>query len=69
MQYSFKLGIWKGIKSAAMIGAAMVVFAGLSDLNVWDLAVKYLKPVLEVMTVGGVFKMIVNYAKIKSATE
>ncbi len=61
--YSFKIGAWKGIVSALTILLAVIVFAGLSDLTIWELMVQYVKPLLGSMTVGGLLTFGINWAK------
>ncbi len=66
MQYSIKKGLSKGLISALTIGAAMLVFAGFSDITIWGLLEQYLKPVLGSLTVGAAITMLINYLKVKS---
>ena len=65
MQYSFKKGVTKGIVSGLTVLAAMIAFAGFSDITIWGLLETYIKPILGTMTVGGSITMVINYIKIK----
>jgi len=66
MQYSFTKGLNKGLVSVLTIGAALVAFAGFSDLTIWGLLEQYLKPVLGSLSVGGAITMALNYIKVKN---
>lgn len=66
MQYSFSKGLSKGLVSALTIAAAMVAFAGFSDITIWGLLEQYLKPILGSLTVGAAITMLINYIKVKS---
>lgn len=66
MQYSFTKGLGKGAVSAFTILAAMVAFAGFSDLTIWGMLETYLKPVLGSLTVGGAITVALNYIKVKT---
>jgi hypothetical protein len=63
--YSFWRGFFKGLVSLLAIGGAIVAFAGFSDLQIWELAEKYLKPLVGSLTVGGAITMAINYFKIR----
>lgn len=65
MKYSFKKGLFKGFVSALTILAAMVAFAGFSDMTIVSLIETYLFPVLGSLTVGGVITIVRNYFKFK----
>lgn len=67
MNYSIKKGLGKGIVSALVVAGAFLVFVGLSDVVIWDLLEKYLKPVLGAMTFGGAVTMLINWIKVKSS--
>ena len=64
--YSLKKGFSKGVASALTALAALVAFAGFSDLQIWDLVVQYVKPVVGSITVGGAITIALNYVKVKS---
>lgn len=66
MEYSFTKGLGKGAVSALTIAAAMVAFAGFSDLTIWGLLETYLKPVLGSLSVGGAITIALNYVKVKT---
>lgn len=61
--YSFKKGFGKAVGSALTILMAFVVFAGISDFQIWDLLEQHLRPILGSMTVGGVITLIRNFVK------
>jgi hypothetical protein len=63
--YSLKKGITKGAVSALTVTAALVTFAGFSDLTIWELIEKYIKPLVGSATVGGLITMALNYIKVK----
>lgn len=67
MQYSFKKGASKGLVHVLQLAAALAVFAGFSDLQLWDLVTTYVKPVLGTLSVGGVLAIALNWAKVRSA--
>ena len=69
MKYSFKKGLKKGILSAAIIAGAFVVFAGFADFTIWQLLEQYVKPILGTITIGALFKMLINYLKIKFVSQ
>lgn len=64
MQYSFAIGFRKGLVSASTVLLSLMVFAGFSDLQVWELFVLYVKPVVGSVTVGGLITIFINYVKI-----
>lgn len=66
MEYKLSKGLWKGLKTILQIALAFAVFAGMSNLNLWDLVVQYIKPILSAMTVGGAITVALNYVKIKA---
>ncbi len=66
-QYSLSKGIAKGITSALTIAASLAVFAGLSDVTLWDLVVTYVKPVLGSLTVGGLITVALNWVKFHTS--
>lgn len=61
--YSFKKTLSKGIYTAIVALAALVTFAGLNEISVWQLVEEYLKPLVGSVTVGGLIAMAVNVAK------
>lgn len=67
MKYKLSKGFWKAVKTIGSGVVLLVVFAGLGDVSIWDLAVQYVKPIVGALTVTGLLTMIVNYAKVKSA--
>ena len=67
MQYSFGKGLKKALVSVLVIAGAFAVFAGVSDLVVWDLFEQYLKPALAGLTVGGLLTLALNWIKVRAA--
>lgn len=61
--YSFKKTLGKGVFSALTTLAAITVFAGWSDVSLWELIENYLKPLIGSLTVGGGIAMLINIAK------
>lgn len=61
--YSFKKGLGKGLLSVLSVCAAMAMFSGFSDVMIWDLLEKYLKPVIGLLTVNGLITMAINWIK------
>lgn len=61
--YSFKKGIAKSAVSLLSVLGALVMFANLGDVSIWDLIVKYVEPLVASLTVGGVITLLVNYIK------
>jgi hypothetical protein len=66
-QYSFKIGLSKALIAILIAVGSLVTIAGVTDLTLWDLCVKYLQPVLSGLTVGGFLTIIVNWIKFKSS--
>lgn len=66
MQYSFKKGLWKGIKSILLVAVTAVSVSTFADIDLWQLMVTYVKPVLSGVTVLGALTMLLNYVKVKS---
>lgn len=65
MEYSFKRGLGKGAVQLLTVIGSLVAFAGFSDLAVWDLVEKYIKPVLGSLTIGGTIAIALNFVKFK----
>lgn len=61
--YSLKKGLAKGIMSALTVLVSVLVFMGWADMDLWQLAETYLKPVLAGVTVGGVITLAQNFIK------
>lgn len=66
MEYSISKGFKKGVTSALVSLAAIVAFAGFSDLSVWGLVETYVKPLVGSLTVGGAIAMVLNYMKVRN---
>lgn len=64
--YSFKKGLAKGAVQLLTVAAALIAFAGFSDLAIWDLVVTYVKPVIGSLTVGGIVAVAINFLKYHS---
>lgn len=67
--YSFSKTFGKGIVWVLQLAAAAAVVAGLSEISLWDLATKYIQPILGTLTVGGAIAMITNYVKYNWLSE
>jgi len=64
-KYSFTYGLRKAaLYSLTGIGT-LVAFAGLSDIQIWDLFEQYVRPVVGSLTVGGAVTMAINYVRFK----
>lgn len=62
--YSFKKGIVKGLISLLSVTGAILALTAFSDITLWELVEKYLKPVLGSLTVGGLITIVINYLKV-----
>lgn len=63
MNYSYTKGIVKGVVSGLTVLAAIVTFAGFSDMTVWSLLEQYVRPALASITVGGLIAFSINWIK------
>ena len=63
--YSYKQGLGKGLKFVLTGLAAVAVFSGFSDVSLWELLEKYLKPLVGSLTIGSVLVIFQNYVKTK----
>lgn len=66
MTYSIKKGLFKGITAVLTFVVAGLLFTGFADVQIWDLIVTYVKPVLGTLTVGGALTMALNYFKVRA---
>lgn len=62
-KYSLKIGARKASLHLLTVIAALVAFAGFSDLMVWELLEKYVKPVIGSLSVGAVIALAINWIK------
>jgi len=61
--YSFKKSLGKGIVSILTVAIAGTVFLGIGEIQLWDLIVTHLKPVLGTLTVTGFLTLSLNFIK------
>lgn len=66
MQYSIKKGLWKGLKTILLVAVTAVSVSTFADIDLWQILVTYVKPVLSGVTVLGALTMLLNYVKVKS---
>ena len=66
MQYSLKKGLWKGAKSILLVAVAAISVSTFADIDLWQLMVTYVKPLLSGVTVLGAMTMLLNYVKVKN---
>lgn len=64
-KYSFKKGLIKGVISLLAISGGAVAIIGFADVEIWDLIVKYIKPIVQGLTVGGLITVGTNFVKFK----
>ena len=65
MEYSVKKGAWKGLKSILIVLVSVVSVTTFAEIDLWELMVTYVKPVLSGVTVVGALTMALNYVKVK----
>ena len=63
--YNLKTGLLKGVKFALTALVAIVAVTGFSDVTLWDLLEKYLKPLVGTLSVGGLLIVVQNWVKVK----
>lgn len=67
--YSVSKGVGKAAIQLLTVAGALIAFAGFSDLQLWDLVVTYVKPVIGSLTVGGVIAFAINYVKFHTSAD
>lgn len=65
-QYKFSKGLSKALLYTLSTVATLVAFAGFSDIQIWDLVVQYVKPVIGSLTVGGIVTIAINWVRFHS---
>mgnify|MGYP001564544893 CR=1 FL=1 len=63
--YDYKQGALKGVKFVLTALVALAVASGFSEVTLWELLEKYLKPLLGTLSVGGLLAITQNYVKVK----
>jgi len=66
MTYSFKKGLWKGIRAVLITSIAVVGVTQFGEVDLWGLLETYLKPYLSGVTIVGGLTMVLNYIKVKN---
>ena len=66
MEYSFKKGLLKGLKSVLIVAVAVVGVTQFGDVDLWVLLEENVKPYLSGVTIVGGLTMLLNYIKVKS---
>ena len=61
--YSVKKGLKKGLLFILNFAIVAVGVLGVSDVNIWDLVVEYIKPVVGGLTFGGLLIIVQNFVK------
>ena len=66
-QFSFAKNIYKGFMYLLIGLGSIATITGFYDVSLWVLLETYLKPILGTLTVGGLYTMLLNWLKIKTA--
>lgn len=61
--YSWKKGFGKSVTSILGFAISAVIITGFADVQLWDLVVQYVKPLLSGVTVGGSLVFAYNFVK------
>jgi len=59
--YKFKKGLGKGLKAILGFAITGAVITGFADVQIWDLVVQYVKPLLGGVTVSGALFFAYNF--------
>lgn len=69
-QYSFKKGLGKGIISMlAILSGILMMNSQIADINIFDFVVNHLRPIVGSLTVGAAVTMLLNWTKVKLASD
>ena len=61
--YSWKKSLGKGLISILTLASAAVVFLGFGEVQLWDLIVNHVKPIVGTTTLLGLFAGAINFLK------
>ncbi len=59
--YSFKKGLGKGLKAVLGFVITATMITGFADVQIWDLIVQYVKPLIGGATVSTALFFVYNY--------